>query len=113
MELCGFNLEINRRRVQAILSAVPRYLQDLETPRLPPAELTPGNGIEVWAGLRPCTPDGLPILGRAPGFSNLTLAAGHAMWGISMASATGKLVAEVVLGDRPYVDITPLRLQRF
>ena len=96
--------------MNAILKAVPRYLTDLDTPQ--PGD-TDNNTTEVWAGLRPCTPDGLPILGRVPGINNLTLAAGHAMQGISLASATGKLAAELILGDRPFMDLTPLRLQRF
>ncbi len=106
LELAGFDLKINQRRVNAIRKAVPRYLTGLEVPEN-------DNDSEVWAGLRPCTPDGLPIVGRVPGISNLTLAAGHAMQGISLASATGKLVAEVILGERPFLDLTPLRPERF
>jgi len=116
MELCGLDLTINHRRVNAILKAVPRYLPDLATPKLSDGNNTDtdnDNDTEVWAGLRPVTPDGLPILGRAPGIENITLATGHAMMGISLAAVTGKLAAEIVLGDRPSLDVSCLGLERF
>lgn len=103
LELAGWNLTINRRRVKAILKAVPRYLPKMGRP----------VQEKVWAGLRPCTPDGLPIVGRAPGYRNLTLAAGHAMQGIAMASVTGKLVSEIVTGLTPCIDMSQLLPERF
>ncbi len=51
---------------------------------------------EIWAGLRPCTPDGLPVVDRVPGTENLWLATGHAMLGISLAAVTGELVAALI-----------------
>jgi D-amino-acid dehydrogenase len=92
------------RRVQAILRAVPDYL-----------DLAPGNLelIEIWRGLRPCTPDGLPFLGRPLGYENLIIAAGHAMIGISLAPITGKLVAELVARERPSIDLAAFSVERF
>jgi len=69
--------------------------------------------VELWRGLRPCTPDGLPIIGRPPHLSNLIVAAGHCMLGISQGPATGKLVAHLVLGREPEIDLTPFRVDRF
>ncbi len=105
LELAGMDLSINKRRVAAILKAVPHYL-----PHLNPDNL---RHIETWRGLRPCTPDGLPFLGRSPAFENLTVAAGHAMIGISLGPVTGKLVSQVITGRTPSVDLEPLRVDRF
>lgn len=65
-----------------------------------------------WAGLRPVTPDGLPIIGRgaAPG---LCLASGHAMLGMTLTPATARLVAQTLCGEPPEVDLRPLSPRRF
>lgn len=68
---------------------------------------------ETWAGLRPTTPDGMPIIGRSPKYSNLILATGHAMLGLSLGPGTGQVVAELVNGQDPAFDLSPLRLERF
>jgi D-amino-acid dehydrogenase len=105
LELAGLDRTIDPRRVRAILRAIPVYLPELAPERL---EL-----VEIWRGLRPCTPDGLPLVGRPRAWDNLVLAAGHAMVGISLGPITGKLVAEVVAGDRPSIDIGLLDPDRF
>ena len=105
LELSGFDLSINRRRVNAILNTVPKYLPDLDPRSL---EL-----VETWRGLRPCTPDGLPFLGRSPTYENLTIAAGHATIGISLAPITGKIVSQLVTGEQPRIDLNLLRVDRF
>ena len=65
--------------------------------------------IEIWRGLRPCTPDGLPIISRSREFENLIVAAGHAMLG----PITGKLVSQMVSGAQTEVDVFPFRMERF
>ncbi|MFQ5603692.1 MAG: NAD(P)/FAD-dependent oxidoreductase [bacterium] len=105
MELSGIDLSVNPRRVQAMLRILPDYLPALESKPIEPAK--------IWAGLRPCTPDGLPLLGRIRNFKNLMVATGHAMLGISLAPITGKLVADVILARPPEVDLTALRVERF
>jgi D-amino-acid dehydrogenase len=60
---------------------------------------------ETWAGLRPVTPDGVPIIGRSPLHSNLTVATGHAMLGLSLGPGTGQVVAELVNGKETAFDI--------
>ncbi len=105
LELAGLDLSINRRRVQAILKAVPQYLPELDPETL--------DLIEIWRGLRPCTPDGLPFLGRSPTYENLVVAAGHAMIGISLSPITGKLVSQLVAGEEPSLDLTLLGVERF
>lgn len=104
LELGGHSLTITRRRVEAIRQAVPRYLQ------LDPAAQPL---VELWRGLRPCTPDGLPIIGRPQGLANLVIAAGHCMLGMTQAAATGKLVADLISGRKPEIDIQPFRVERF
>ncbi len=105
LELAGFDLSINMRRVQAIASAVPLYLENVRVP-----EFAEGD---VWAGLRPCSPDGLPYIGRTMKYSNLVTAAGHAMLGMSLAPVSGKLVSEIVTGSTPSIDCTLLRPERY
>lgn len=66
---------------------------------------------ETWAGLRPTTPDGLPIIGFSPRHKNLLLAAGHAMLGLSLAPGTGQVVAGLANGQEPGFDLRPFRLR--
>ena len=91
--------------MDAILGAVPDYLPELKPEQL---EL-----IEIWRGLRPCTPDGLPFLGRLNRYENLIVAAGHAMIGLSLGPITGKLVSQVVTHEKPSIDLTMLNVGRF
>jgi D-amino-acid dehydrogenase len=68
---------------------------------------------ETWAGLRPTTPDGMPIIGRSPRHNNFVLATGHAMLGLSLGPGTGQVVAELVNGKETAFDLSPLRMERF
>ena len=88
MELSGVNETLDRRRVAGIRAGIGRYL------RQPVKE---GEGLE-WVGMRPLTPDGLPLLGRVPGYRNLSVATGHAMLGITMAPVTGEAMADLLSG---------------
>ncbi len=105
LELAGLDARVNERRVRAILRAVPDYLEPFDTFDADPAE--------AWVGFRPCTPDGLPLIGRPDGIGNLVVATGHAMLGISLAPATGTLVAALVAGEPPPFDPAPFRVGRF
>jgi D-amino-acid dehydrogenase len=67
---------------------------------------------EEWYGWRPMTPDSLPIIDRSPRFGNVLIAAGHNMLGLSMAPATGKLVAELLSGTPPHLDARRYILKR-
>ena len=105
MELAGLDLSVNQRRVGAILKAVPLYLEGIPTPDRSTATL--------WSGLRPCTPDGLPYVGRFPSLNNLIAATGHAMLGITLAAVTGMLVTDLIAGRAPRIDIRQLSPARF
>ncbi len=80
MEIGGINNHINMNRVKGIIKSVPQYFPDyqLETPAKE----------KVWYGLRPCSPDGLPYIGRSSNLSNVIIASGHAMMGLSLAPGT-------------------------
>jgi D-amino-acid dehydrogenase len=68
---------------------------------------------EPWMGARPCTPDMLPIIGRAPRHANLWFAFGHAHHGFTLGPVTGRLVGEMVTGEAPFVDPAPYSAERF
>jgi D-amino-acid dehydrogenase len=68
---------------------------------------------EPWMGARPCTPDMLPVLGLAPRHRDLYFAFGHAHHGLTLAAVTGRLIAEMVTGEAPFVDPAPYSPERF
>lgn len=103
LELAGLDLSINRRRVGAVQRAVRSYLDGTQDLPL----------LEIWRGLRPCTPDGLPVIGRSAEPENLILATGHATIGMSLGPVTGKLVAQLASGEPPMLDLVPLSPRRF
>jgi D-amino-acid dehydrogenase len=105
MEICGENTSINHTRLQGVIEWFCRFY-----PQFQPKDF---EGLDPWVGLRPCSPDGLPYLGRAPRFSNLIVATGHSMMGLSLAPVTGRLVADLVSGHQPTIDITQLAPERF
>ena len=105
MEITGLNEEINPVRVQGIIKAVPGYF-----PKFTPEDFA---GIQPWRGLRPCSPDGLPYLGRTTKYSNLILATGHAMMGLSLSPITGRIVSQLINGEKPPFDLTLLSPDRY
>ena len=66
-----------------------------------------------WLGLRPCTPDMLPIIGKAPRHANLWFSFGHAHHGLTLSAVTGRLIADMVVGETPFVDPAPFVAERF
>lgn len=81
------------------------------------AEIAPALGVlaptSTWAGLRPVTPDMLPLLGTDPGLPEIVYACGHSRNGILLAPLTGKTVAELVSGKSPTFDLSQFRPDRF
>jgi D-amino-acid dehydrogenase len=102
LEFAGHDLAGNERRVDAVRRGARLYLDGLEALRERPA----------WRGLRPCTPDGLPYLGRPARWSNLVLCAGHAMVGLSLGPVSGRLAARLALGEPPDHDLALLHPDR-
>lgn len=105
MELDGLDLRIDPRRVRSMLEALPRYYANLQ-----PAQF---DGLAPWSGLRPCTPDGLPYIGRLRNCPNAIVATGHAMMGVTLAPVTGDIVADLLTGTAPSHDLAPLAPDRF
>jgi D-amino-acid dehydrogenase len=103
MEFAGYDSSLSRRRLDLLRHGALPYLHE---PFGEPVE-------EEWFGWRPMTPDSVPIIDRSPALGNVWIAAGHNMLGVSMAPATGKLVAELLSGKTPHVDPAPYRLRRF
>lgn len=105
MEVMGTDLSINRNRVNGIIKSIPKYY-----PEFRPEDFTEEP---VWSGLRPCSPDGLPYIGRTKRYPNLSLATGHSMLGLSMGPITGKLIAEVISDETTSLNITALSPDRY
>lgn len=105
MEIAGMDERIQSRRVRGIVQAVTRYFPDFSAADF--------EGIQPWCGLRPCSPDGLPFVGRTGNYANLCVATGHAMMGLSLGPITGKLVAEIIDGESPSHDLSLLSPDRF
>jgi D-amino-acid dehydrogenase len=105
MEIAGLAEGINPRRVQGIIKAVPGYYPDFTREDF--------AAIQPWSGLRPCSPDGLPFVGHFAAYDNLSTATGHAMMGLSLGPVTGRLMAELLSGEHPSLDITLLSPDRF
>jgi D-amino-acid dehydrogenase len=68
--------------------------------------------VSAWSGLRPCSADGLPYVGRLARFENLSVATGHAMLGVTLAPITGELVAQLLSGEPPSLPLEPLSPNR-
>lgn len=104
MEFGGFDESVNHRRVAAIRRAAAEAFTDWGDP---------GGEATPWAGLRPMTPDGLPVVGRLDPLTNVHVAAGHGMLGLTQAPATAELVTDLVTGRRPPAVAEALSPRRF
>jgi len=105
MEITGISHAINMNRVRGIVNSINRYYPDLSVD-------VPSKD-QVWHGLRPCSPDGLPYIGRFSEKRNVIIATGHAMMGLSLGPATGRIVAELIEGVEPSVDLTMFDPNRY
>ena len=105
MEITGLDHGVSMNRVKGIVDSISKYYPDMKI-ELP-------NKQDVWHGLRPCSPDGLPYLGRSEKLKNLIVATGHAMLGVSLGPGTGKIVADLVNGRKPDPNTIAFRLERF
>ena len=103
MEFSGYDTSLNRRRLDALERGAAEYLREPVGP----------EKQEEWYGWRPLSVDDLPLLGRAPGHRHLWLATGHGMLGVSMSTATGRLMSELVCGRTPHLDPAPFDPARF
>lgn len=104
MELSGITERFTERRINAIHKAGKRLLNGF------PQDAKP---VHVWTGMRPMAPDGLPVLGKVPGFGNMTIASGHAMLGVTLAAVTGVNMAELIATGRMPEILEPFDPARF
>ena len=97
MEVAPVNDQVNMNRVAGIVDSVQHYFSNLP--------ISMPEKSDVWSGCRPCSPDGLPYIGHAPQYNNLILGTGHAMMGLSLGPATGKLIAELANNESTSIDL--------
>jgi D-amino-acid dehydrogenase len=103
LDLVGLDSRVRERRVRATGPIAERFLAL-------PAGI---SRARAWAGLRPLTPDGLPMIGRSPQVERLILATGHGHMGISLSAVTGEAVAQIAGGGMPEFDAAPVLPGRF
>ena len=103
LELSGVNENLDHRRVASLLAATAEFV--------PEARL--GQRSSSWVGMRPVTPDGLPLLGAVGRSDNLFVAAGHALLGVTMAPATSVAMADVMTNRKARPDLKPFDPMRF
>lgn len=103
MEFAGYDTSIPAQRIQQLRTSAEPYLLSPHTPDV----------HETWYGWRPMTWDSLPIIGNVPNLHNAFLATGHNMLGVSLAPATGKLIAEMVAGKATHIDAAAYAPARF
>jgi len=97
------------------LDAPPRW-QRAELLKSQAQRMFPGvrlDKVTRWTGNRPSLPDGLPVLGKAPKYANAYFAFGNSHFGMSAGPVMGKVIAEIVAGERPSVDVAPFDPARF
>lgn len=93
--------------------ATARMMRSIGEKLVPALAVDPGKEITNWVGSRPSHPDSKPAIGRAPKQNNVFFAFGHDHLGLTMGPITGKLIAEIVAGRTPSVDLEPFRPDRF
>ena len=102
VELGGLDLPPNFRRSEAMLKKAQSFLPGLR----------PTGGVQ-WMGFRPSLPDSLPAIGKARASSRVIYAFGHGHLGLTQSAGTARLVADLVTGTAPAIDMTPFSPQRF
>jgi D-amino-acid dehydrogenase len=105
MEVGKINNQINMSRVQGIVESVPKYFPNFK-PEMPQEK-------DIWFGFRPVSPDGMPYIGLSNKYKNLAIATGHAMIGLSLGPATGKIISNVLDGKSPEMNMSPFAVDRF
>jgi D-amino-acid dehydrogenase len=104
MEFAGLDEDVNDVRVAAILRAPYLYLRDWQPPATPPL---------AKAGMRPMTPDGLPVIGRIPGLANVFVSSGHGMLGVTLAPGSARALTDLVLHGICRPELVPFDPARF
>ncbi|KZL10895.1 FAD-dependent oxidoreductase [Pseudovibrio sp. Ad26] len=101
-EFAGLDAPINQKRLDGLVRLASKLLPDLRM-----------EDISTWSGQRPSLPDSLPCIGEVDGFPDLIGAFGHSHYGLMMAPKTGRLVADLVTGTTPNIDMSPYHVTRY
>lgn len=104
MDLGYFDSKIANSRLAGIKKSIAEYYHAMNDVKI--------DAGSVWQGHRPCSFDGLPYIGKASGFENVYIATGHAMLGITLGPATGKLISELISGETSSISLTPFLPER-
>ena len=102
VELGGLDRPPNYRRAETMLAKAARFLPGLRT-----------DGGTQWMGFRPSLPDSLPVIGASRASARILYAFGHGHLGLTQSAATGRLLAELVAGRPPSIDLAPFSPRRF
>jgi glycine/D-amino acid oxidase-like deaminating enzyme len=102
-EFVGYNKSTTHEALRAILRNATRLVPALKLI----------HAIRSFAGLRPYTPDGLPLLGQVEGIQGFIMAAGHEGDGIALSPVTGKIISELIVDGKTFMDVTCLSPARF
>ncbi|MGH2645841.1 MAG: NAD(P)/FAD-dependent oxidoreductase, partial [Chitinophagaceae bacterium] len=105
MEIGNNSNKINEKRLQGIFRTLFEFYPELKENKI--------DINQAVTGLRPCSPDGLPYIGRLKGIPKITIATGHGMMGMSLGPATGKLVSEIIAGKKESMNIKAFDPERF
>ena len=105
MEIGNYSTVVRKQKIRGIVRSLSHYFPGFPLPDI--------DEIKPWYGFRPVSPDGLPYLGRSKTYTNLVLATGHSMIGLSLAPITGRLVAQLLQEENPGINIDSLDPERF
>ena len=105
MEFAGLDENVNDVRVAAILRGPRTYLRDWQPPDV--------TRLRPVAGMRPMTPDGLPVIGAFPGLANTYVTSGHGMLGVTLAAGSALALADTVLHGTRRPELAPFDPARF
>lgn len=105
MEVGAMDMRVNPKRVQGIVESIEGYF--------PAFSAETFEGVEPWVGLRPVSPDGLPYMGVVGGLENLHVCTGHAMMGLSLGPVSGRVMADMLVGEEPFRELGGVGVGRF
>ena len=106
VEMGGLETEPNMARARVLLAKARTVLPALTQPGA-------GEGAREWSGHRPALPDTVPVISASPGLANLYYGFGHGHLGLTNAATTGRILADLLAGRDPGLDMAPYRVDRF
>jgi len=103
LELSGINHRMAQRRLDLLIKGASRCVKGIEDAPI----------LHAWTGMRPCTADGLPVIGPMPSMADTWVATGHGMMGITLGPVTALLLGQMIDGDETELDVVPMSANRF